>query len=164
MLKTSVALLLFVLPIITSCSFNPAPLSSPNSPASQYPQINLKPELRIPGLVTGIFPPFTMELWASGRICLWMQLGDIWNPQQNPPAWSDLPSVAIKLDEQPIAIEVTSYTSSAPEVDKQGLIIKYPGTSNYCFSPSLRKGEHMLSVQINAKPGLVSIYSWRFLH
>jgi hypothetical protein len=152
--------------VLSACSLDQIPVASPNPPPKQYPLplINLKPDPNIAGLVIGHFPPFQMDLRASGSICLWLKLDDVWKPQQNPPAWSDLPSVLIRLNEKPMTIEEASYTSSVPKRDNQRTIIKYPGMSNYCFSPDLSKGEHVISVQVSSEPGIVTIYSWRFMY
>ncbi len=146
--------------LVTACTptnLNLFPTSSPMVPA---PFITLTQSA--PGIVTGFFPPFRMDLWTSGRICIWMQLVDIWNPKQNPPVWSDLPEVTINLDDQLVKVEETSYTSSAPMTVGPGSPVKYPGNGTYCATVNLTKGIHSISVRVLATPGVATIYSWRF--
>ncbi len=115
-------------------------------------------------LLSGSFPPFSINLAPSGLSCISMELTDFWTPGDYPPQTSDLPGVVIMIDGNQVTLTSATYSSSVPAKNTYGGTVetKYPGTYALCFKSKIESGSHALSITIKTKLGVIDTFGRQF--
>jgi hypothetical protein len=123
------------------------------------------PVTGFPGVTTGFAVQGENFLLISDEICLYLRQEHFWEPDDYFLGFESLPPVQVAIDNQEIR-QFRRFLRGVLEfeVDENGNEIGSHGdTMDYCFSPTVEVGQHIIEVEVTTTSGIVHSYSWQFI-